>query len=124
MRRREFITVLGGAAAAWPLAARAQSGDRVRRIGVLIGLADDALSRSELAAFLQELQQLGWTDGQNVRIDPRWGAGNADEIRKYAAELIALSPDVIFVAGSTAAGRILQATHTVPVVFIAGVPAD
>ena len=119
MRRREFITVLGGAAAAWPLAARAQSGDRVRRIGVLIGLADDAYSRSELAAFLQELQQLGWTDGQNVRIDPRWGAGNADEIRKYAAELIALSPDVIFVAGSTAAGRVLQATHTVPIVFIA-----
>jgi hypothetical protein len=86
IRRRDFITLLGGAAVAWPLAARAQQGERMRRIGVLLSTgANDPVGR--IAAFLQGLQQLGWTDGRNVRIDARWGGGNADDIRKYAAEL-------------------------------------
>jgi putative ABC transport system substrate-binding protein len=122
MRRREFITLLGGAAAAssvlWPLAARAQQSDRIRRIGVLTGLAaDDANAQVRYAAFLQVLQQLGWTDGRNVRIDARWGAGDADDIRKYAAELAALAPDVILTTGATAVASMLQATRTVPIVF-------
>src|SRR6266536_3829003 len=101
MRRREFITLLGGTAAAWPLAARAQQRDRMRRIGVLMNLAsDDAEGQARLAAFHQGLQQLGWTVGRNVQIDYRWGAGNADRIRKFAAELIALAPDVILSTGS------------------------
>ena len=88
MRRREFITLLGGAAVAWPLAARAQQRERMRRIGVLMTTAaDDPEGQARLAAFVQGLQQLGWTDGRNVRIDTRWAAGNADDIRKYAAEL-------------------------------------
>ena len=96
MKRREFISLLGGAAAAWPLAARAQQAERVRRIGVLMNLAaDDPEGQARIAAFVQGLQQLGWTDGRNVRIDIRWAAGNADDIRKYAAELAALAPDVI-----------------------------
>ena len=118
MRRREFITLLGGAAAAWPLAARAQQAERMRRIGVLMSLAaDDPEGQARLAAFLQGLQQLGWTDGRNVRIDTRWGAGDADRIRKYAAELVALAPDVILATGSSAVGPLLQATRTVPIVF-------
>ena len=102
MRRREFITLLGGAAAAWPLAARAQQAERMRRIGVLMSgtTANDPELPDRIAAFLQGLQQLGWTDGRNVRIDIRWGAGNPDTIRKYAAELAALAPDVIFTAGT------------------------
>src|SRR2546429_7249217 len=99
-RRREFITLLGGAAA-WPLAARAQQADRVRRIGVLLGFAaDDPEGQTRLAAFAEGLEQLGWTFGGNVRIDTRSGAGNADDTRKYAAELAALAPDVILAAGS------------------------
>ncbi len=119
MRRREFITLLGGAAAAWPLAARAQQADRVRRIGALIGApsADNPDAQANIRAFLQVLQQLGWTDGRNVRIDIRWGAGNADDIRKYAAELAALAPDVIFASGTASVGPMLQATRTVPIVF-------
>jgi putative ABC transport system substrate-binding protein len=119
MRRREFITLLGGAAAAWPLAARAQQADRVRRIGALIGApsADNPDAQANIRAFLQVLQQLGWTDGGNVRIDIRWGAGNADDIRKYAAELAALAPDVIFASGTASVGPMLQATRTVPIVF-------
>ncbi len=118
MRRREFITLLGGAAAAWPLAARAQQPERMRRIGVLMSLAaDDPEGQARIAAFLQGLQQLGWTDGRNVRIDTRWGAGNADDIRKYAAELVALAPDVILATGSATVGPLLQATRTVPIVF-------
>ena len=95
MRRREFITLLS-AAAAWPLAATAQQGERIRRIGVLLpAAADNAVYQTRMAAFLGGLQQLGWTDGRNVRIDTRWAAGDADLIRKYAGELIALGPDVV-----------------------------
>jgi ABC-type uncharacterized transport system substrate-binding protein len=117
MKRRQFITLVGGAAA-WPLAARAQQGERVRRVGVLQGLAaDDPLAQANNAALLQELQQLGWTDGRNVRIDFRWGAGDAADMRKYAAELVALAPDVILTPGSSV-GPLLQATRTVPIVFV------
>src|SRR5882757_4526409 len=102
MRRREFITLLGGAAAAWPLAARAQQAERVRRIGVLLSLsADDPQGQARLMAFLQGLQQLGWTDGRNMRIDARWSGGNADDARKYAAELVALAPEVILASGGS-----------------------
>jgi len=119
MRRREFITLLSGAAAAWPLAARAQQGERVRRIGVLMNLAaDDPEGQGRLAAFLQGLQQLGWTAGRNLQIDTRWVAGNADHIRKHATELVALAPDVILSTGTAVAGPLLQATRTVPIVFV------
>ena len=118
MTRRQFITALGGAAVVWPIAARAQQSERVRRIGVLAGLsADDAQGQARLVAFVQGLQQLGWTDGRNVRIDFRWGAGDADRFRRYAAELIALAPDVVLASGSPAVGPLLHATRTVPVVF-------
>ena len=120
MKRREFIALLGGTAAiSWPLAARAQQGQRVRRIGVLMNLAsDDAEEQARIAAFHQGLQQLGWTVGRNVQIDYRWGAGNADRIRKFAAELVALAPDVILSAGSPSVAALQQATRTVPVVFV------
>ncbi len=119
MRRREFITLLGGAAVAWPIAAaHAQQPERMRRIGVFAGSgADDLEAKPRLAAFLQELQKLGWTAGRNVRIDTRWAAGNAAATRKYAAELIALAPDVILAGGAAAVGPLLQATRTVPIVF-------
>ena len=117
MKRRYFITLLGGAAA-WPLAARAQQAERVRRIGVLLSLsADDPQGQARLMAFLQGLQQLGWTDGRNMRIDARWSGGNADDARKYAAELVALAPEVILASGGSVAGPVLQVTRTVPVVF-------
>jgi putative ABC transport system substrate-binding protein len=116
--RREFITLLGGAAAAWPLAARGQQGERMRRVGVLLGFAaDDPEGQTRLAAFAEGLEQLGWTFGGNVRIDTRSGAGNADDTRKYAAELAALAPDVILAAGSATVAPLLQATRTVPIVF-------
>src|SRR5262245_37800790 len=116
IKRREFITLLGGAAA-WPLAARAQ--ERVRRIGILTNLpADDPEGMARLAAFLQGLAQLGWTDGKNVRIDYRWAAGDAERLRKYVAELVALSPDVVLVNGISAARPLRQATATVPIVFV------
>jgi ABC-type uncharacterized transport system substrate-binding protein len=118
MRRREFITLVGGTAAYWPVAARAQQPERVRRIGGLTGTADDSITQRRLAAFLQALQQLGWTDGHNVRVDYRWGGGDADRIRKYAAELVALAPDVILSTGGVATERVLQATRTVPIVFV------
>src|SRR5439155_1865199 len=118
MKRREFVTLLGGAAVAWPLAARAQQPERMRRIGVLMSLAaDDSESSARLTAFVQGLQQSGWTDGRNVRIDTRWAAGDADRGRKYAAELVALAPDVILASGGSVAGRLLQVTRTVPIVF-------
>ena len=119
MRRREFLGVLGGAAAAWPLVARAQQSERMRRIGVLLpGAADDPEYQARLAAFQQGLAQLGWTDGRNVRIDMRWGAGDAKLIRRYAAELLALAPDVILATGGSTLERLQPATHTVPIVFV------
>jgi ABC-type uncharacterized transport system substrate-binding protein len=117
MKRRDFISLLGGAAA-WPLAARAQQPDRMRRIGVLMDMTqDDADSAPRIAAFLGGLQQLGWTDGRNVRIDTRWAAGNAELHRRYAAELVALAPDVILATASPTLAALLAATRTVPIVF-------
>ena len=117
--RREFITLLGGAAVMGSPLARAQQGERMRRIGVLMNLAsDDTEGQARLAAFHQGLQQLGWTVGRNVQIDYRWGAGNADRIRKFAAELVALAPDVILSTGSPSVAALQQATRTVPVVFV------
>jgi putative ABC transport system substrate-binding protein len=119
VKRREFITLLGGAAAAWPLAALAQQGERLRRIGVLMnGAADDPEGQARLIAFVQALQQFGWTDGRNVRIDTRWAAGDADRIRQYAAEFAAPAPDVILATGSFGVGPLLQATRAVPIVFV------
>ena len=116
--RREFLGVLGSAAAAWPVVARAQ--ERVRRIGVLTNLAEnDPEGQARDAAFLQGLQQLGWTIGRNVRIDTRWATTNAADIRRHAAELVALAPDVILTTGSAGVGSLLQATRTVPIVFVA-----
>jgi ABC-type uncharacterized transport system substrate-binding protein len=118
MKRREFITLLGGAATAWPLAARAQQGERMRRIGVLMSLAaDDPEGQARLTAFVQGLQELGWTDGRNVRIDYRWPAGDAERTRRYATELAALAPDVILAGGGSVVPSLLQATRTVPIVF-------
>ena len=119
MNRRDLIALLGSTAATWPLGARAQQSERMRRIGVLTAsAADDPDGQARMAAFLQGLQQLGWTDGRNVRIDYRWGAGDADRIRKYAAELVALAPDVILASGSATVAPLLQATRTVPIVFV------
>ena len=119
MRRREFITLLGGAAAAWPLAARAQQRERMRRVGVLMPLpADDPQSLRRLTAFVQGLQQLGWTDGRNVRIDVRWAAGDPDRFRRYAAELVGLAPDVILAAAVSSMVPLQQATRSVPLVFV------
>ena len=118
MRRREFMTALGGAAA-WPLAARAQQPERMRRIGVLMPMAaDDKEGQRRIAAFHQGLLQLGWTEGRNVRIDARWGARNNNDARQYAAELITLAPEVILATGSATTGSLLQATSTVPIVFV------
>ena len=119
MRRREFIKVIAGSAAAWPLVARAQQGERMRRIGVISGgRSDDPSLLARNTAFVQELAQLGWTDGRNVRIDYRAGEGDADDLRKYAAELVALAPDVILAPGGPAIERVLQATRVVPIVFV------
>ena len=119
MRRRKFITLLGGVAAGWPLAARAQQPEPIRRVGVLMSTAeDDAESKARIAAFLHGLQQSGWTEGRNVRIDIRWPAGDADRIRRYAAELVALAPDAILATGSATLGPLLQATRAVPIVFV------
>jgi putative tryptophan/tyrosine transport system substrate-binding protein len=119
MRRRKFITLLGGAAT-WPFAARAQHPERMRRIGALGGGAgaDDPDTQAQMAAFLQGLQQLGWNDGRNLRIDYRRGLGNPDNIRKYAVELAALAPDVILSSGTATLAPLLQATRTVPIVFV------
>jgi len=117
MRRRDFIAGLGGAAA-WPVVARAQQPERMRRIGVLVNLvADDHETQARIGAFLQGLQEFGWALGRNLRIDYRWGAGDADRTRRYAAELVALAPDVILTSGSTAVAPLLQATRSVPIVF-------
>jgi putative ABC transport system substrate-binding protein len=117
MRRREFITLLGGATA-WPLAARAQQGERVRRIGVLLpAAAGDPVWQARLAAFQEALALLGWTNGRNMRIDTRWATADAAELRRHAAELAALAPDVVLAGGSSSAVPFLQATRTVPIVF-------
>src|SRR5262249_54573241 len=113
------LASLGGAAAAWPLVARAQQGERMRRIGVLMPIAaDDPEAPGRVAAFAQGLGELGWTVGRNVRIDYRWAAGDADKIRRYAAELVALAPDVILVTSTPAVAVLLQATRSVPIVFV------
>jgi putative tryptophan/tyrosine transport system substrate-binding protein len=117
LKRRDFIA-LGGAAAAWPLAARAQQGQRMRRVGVLMNLAaDDPESQARIVAFSQGLAELGWIEGRNVRIDYRWGAGDAERYRKFAAELVALAPDVILGIGAIAVGPLQQASRSVPIVF-------
>jgi putative ABC transport system substrate-binding protein len=119
MQRRGFIVALGGAVVGLSFVARAQQPDRMRRIGVLTGASADGMdAQARQAAFQQGLQQLGWTDGRNVRIDTRWGAANAEDIRKYAAELVALAPDVILAAGNAPVERLLQATRAVPIVFV------
>jgi putative ABC transport system substrate-binding protein len=119
MKRREFITLLGGAAVAWPLAARAQQGDRVPRVGVLMyPAADDPDAPVRVAAFARGLKELGWIEGRNIRIEYRWGGGDPDRIRKYAAELVALAPDVIMVSSGSALAALQNATRTVPIVFV------
>ena len=122
MKRREILSLLGAAAGAswvlWPFVARAQQSERMRRVGVLMSTAaDEPEGQARIATFLQALQQLGWTDGRNVRIDIRWSASNADRIRAGAAELVAIAPDVILASGGTVVGALLQATRTVPIVF-------
>jgi len=117
MKRREFITLLGGAAA-WPLAARAQQPERIRRIGVLLNItADDPESQTRLAAFAQGLQSLGWIIGQNARVEYRWGGGSADAISQHATELVATAPDVILAQSTAAVSPLLQSTSTIPIVF-------
>ena len=119
MRRREFITLLGGAAASWPLAARAQQSERVRRIGVLMNVAaGDPEGQAQVAAFLQALQQLGWNEGRNVRIDTRWGENDVERDRRYATELLAFAPDVILASGSLSVAASRHVTHTSPIVFV------
>jgi putative ABC transport system substrate-binding protein len=124
VRRREFIALLGATAGSWPLATRAQQGERMRRIGILLpAAADDRLAQTWVGAFLQALALLGWSIGRNVGIDIRWAGANADEIRRHAAELVALAPDVILAQGNTAVGSLLRASRTVPIVFpVAGDP--
>src|SRR5262245_47373375 len=117
MKRRQFITLLGGATAAWPLAARAQQGERMRRIGILMAQAvDDPDGQARVEAFLQALRELGWIEGRNIRFDYRWGGGDVDR-RKDAAELVALAPDVILAGGGQVVGPLREATRTLPIVF-------
>jgi putative ABC transport system substrate-binding protein len=118
VRRREFVTLLGSAAVAWSRAARAQQGERMRRIGVLMPLAaDEPETLARVGAFLQGLEELGWTDGRNMRIEYRWAAGDAER-RKYAAELVALAPDIILANGGSTVAPLLQITRTLPIVFV------
>src|SRR5262245_27597064 len=119
MRRRDFIKVIGGGAAAWPLGARAQQPGSMRRIGVLMNFAvDDPAAQARLTAFLQALQQLGWTNGGNVRIDIRWSAGDPERNRRYAAELVTLAPDIIFASTTLGVTSLQQATRALPIVFV------
>ena len=123
MRRREFITLLGGAGA-WPLAARAQQPERMRRIGVLMSTATgDPEAQARVAAFLEGLQEFGWAIDRNVRVDTRWAAGNADDTRKHAAGLAELAPDVILAGGGSVVPWLLEATRTIPIVFVQVVDA-
>ncbi len=109
MRRRDFVKIIAGSSAAWPLAARAQQLDRMHRIGILMASGkDDAQGQARHTAFVQALQALGWSDGRNARIDTRWAAGDADRFRRYAAELVGLAPDVILASGGTGVGALLM----------------
>jgi putative ABC transport system substrate-binding protein len=120
VKRREFITLLGGAAASWPLAAHAQQRERMRLIGVLLpGTADDLQYQARVGAFLQGMQEAGWIIGRNIRIDTRWATTNAADIRRQATELAALAPDVILAYGASTVGALLQATRTVPILSMA-----
>jgi putative ABC transport system substrate-binding protein len=120
MRRREFITLLGNAAATWPFAARAQQPERMRRIGVLMSRAwDDPQGQARLAAFQQALQQLGWSDGRNMRMDLRWGENDADRARRYAQELVALAPDILLADGTVSSTALQHITRSLPIVFAA-----
>ena len=120
MRRRDLIKVIAGAAVAWPLAARAQQPEQMRRIGVLINRsASDAEGQARLAAFTQALQQLGWVDGRNMRLDIRWGEDKIALERKYAAELVALAPDVVLASGTESVGELQALSRTLPIVFAA-----
>ena len=119
MRRREFLKILGGATAAWPFMARAQQTERVRRVGVLMPFAvNDTEAEARNVVFVQSLRQLGWTVGRDLQIDYRWPGGDAAPIRRDAAELIALAPDVLLAVGSSTTGPLQQATHTIPIVFV------
>ena len=119
MKRREFITLLGGAAAAWPLAARAQQGERMRRIGVLMAFAeDDPETKARLAGFRQGLERLGWSEGRNVRIDYRFAAGSADRFQPLAKELVALQPDVILAQSTPVAAALQRESRAIPIVFV------
>jgi putative tryptophan/tyrosine transport system substrate-binding protein len=117
MQRRTFLTLLGGAATAWPGATRAQQSERLRRIGGLAGVGDDEGGRARFSVFVQALAQLGWIEGRNARIDYRWGGGDIDRIGKHASELVALAPDVIFATGTPAVEQLLKLTRAVPIVF-------
>src|SRR4029453_1595421 len=118
MRRREFITLLCGAAAAWPLAVLAQQPDRMRRIGVLMGFPEsDSQAQSYIAAFQDRLQKLGWTDGRNIQIDTRWVAFDAESRQRFAKELIALQPDLILSHTTPTTAALLQQTRTIPIIF-------
>ena len=118
IQRREFITLLGGAAAGWPLAARAQQSEQVRRMGILMGAVEsDQSAQASIAAMRQALAELGWIEGRNLRTDLRWAGGDRDILRKYAAELVALQPDIIVTTGSGGVGPLQQATRTLPIVF-------
>ena len=119
MRRREFLGVLGGAAASWPFAVGAQQPERLRRIGVLMNLAENQQAQARISALRQALEQFGWTDHRNVQIEIRWAAGDADRYRKFAAELTALVPDVILATGTPAVEALQRATRTIPIVFVA-----
>ena len=119
MRRREFITVLGGVAAGWPLAASGQQGERMRRIGVLIAFAEsDHEAQSWVAALREELRKLGWTDGRNIEIDTRWAAADVDSMKRYAKELVALQPDLMVTSSTPATAAMLQQTDTIPIIFV------
>src|SRR5580692_10536124 len=119
MRRRDFITLLSGIATAWPLAAQAQQPDPTRRIGVLMNrAADDPVGQAYVEAFRQGLQQLGWSEDRNVRIDIRWGENDVDRDRKYAGELVALAPDVVLASGSLSVAAVQRLTRTLPIVFV------
>src|SRR6516162_4046702 len=119
MKRREFVTLIGGAAASWPLAARAQQGERVRRLAIIMLTADDADGQGRITALREGLEKLGWTEGRNLRIDTRWAAGDTDRMRTYVTELVQANPDAILANGSPAVAALRQETRSIPIVFAA-----